>query len=144
MVVSMGLIMLRMRCAEARQRQLANTDVLTGLCTRRFLETRLALVSVRANRPGVALALLLVDVDHFKSINDRFGHPAGDRALAEVARRLRAVARSADVVARYGGEEFALLITHVGQDDLFVIGERLRVAVGARPVSSSTPPPRCR
>lgn len=135
MVISTALIMIRMRYAEVRQRRLANTDVLTGLCTRRFLETRMALASVRAGQPGATLALLLIDVDHFKSVNDRFGHPAGDRALAEVARRLREVARSADVVARYGGEEFALLTAHLGQDDLYVLGERLRLAVAASPVT---------
>ncbi|WP_232303723.1 GGDEF domain-containing protein [Pseudofrankia sp. DC12] len=135
MVISTALIMIRMRYAEVSQRRLANTDVLTGLCTRRFLETRLALASVRASRPGATLALLLIDVDHFKSVNDRFGHPAGDRALTEVARRLRAVARSADVVARYGGEEFALLTTYLDQDDLYVLGERLRLAVAASPVA---------
>jgi diguanylate cyclase (GGDEF)-like protein len=135
MVISTALIMIRMRYAEVSQRRLANTDVLTGLCTRRFLETRLALASVRAGRPGATLALLLIDVDHFKAVNDRFGHPAGDRALTEVARRLREVARSADVVARYGGEEFALLTTYLGQDDLYVLGERLRLAVAASPVA---------
>ncbi|ADP78599.1 GGDEF domain-containing protein [Pseudofrankia inefficax] len=135
MVISTALIMIRMRYAEVSQRRLANTDVLTGLCTRRFLETRLALASVRASQPGATLALLLIDVDHFKAVNDRFGHPAGDRALAEVARRLREVARSADVVARYGGEEFALLTTYLGQDDLYVLGERLRLAVAASPVA---------
>ena len=134
-VVSVALIMVRMRYAEVRQRQLANTDPLTGLCTRRFLETRLALAAVRAGQPGATIAVLLVDVDHFKSINDRFGHPAGDRALAEVARRLRAVARSADVLARYGGEEFALLTSGAGHEDLRVLGERLRIAVAASPVA---------
>ncbi|OHV32623.1 hypothetical protein BCD49_29310 [Pseudofrankia sp. EUN1h] len=134
MAVSTALIMIRMRCAEAQQRRLANTDVLTGLCTRRFLETRLALATARAAPRGWALALLLVDIDHFKSINDRYGHPAGDRALAEVALRLRTAAQSRDVVARYGGEEFALLATGVGQDDLRALGELLRATVAATPV----------
>ncbi|MDT3443695.1 MULTISPECIES: diguanylate cyclase [unclassified Pseudofrankia] len=134
MAVATGLIMIRMRYAEVQQRRLANTDVLTGLCTRRFLETRLALATARAAPRGWALALFLVDIDHFKSINDRYGHPAGDRALAEVALRLRAVAQSRDVVARYGGEEFALLATGVGQDDLRALGELLRATVAATPV----------
>ncbi|WP_238430823.1 GGDEF domain-containing protein [Frankia nepalensis] len=134
MVVTMALIMARMRHAEVRQRWLANTDVLTGLRTRRFLETRLVLEAARARRGDAVLALFLIDVDHFKSINDRFGHPAGDRALTEIARRLRAAARSGDVVARYGGEEFALLAARTGQDDLRAVGERLRATVAAAPV----------
>lgn len=138
--VTMTLIVLRLRQAESRQRQLAVTDALTGLYTRRFLETQLPLVAARSARAGRAcrgspgLALLLVDVDHFKSINDRYGHPAGDRALAEVAGRLRAAARSGDVVARYGGEEFALLAPGVGREELRAFGERLRAAVSADPV----------
>jgi len=134
MALSTALIMLRLRCAEVYQRRLANTDVLTGLCTRRFLETRLALATARLVPSGCGLALLLVDIDHFKSINDRYGHPTGDRALAEVALRLRAVARSDDVVARYGGEEFALLTTGVAQDELRALGERLRATIAATPV----------
>jgi len=135
MAVSTGLIMIRMRCAESAQRRLADTDVLTGLYTRRFLETRLALATGRAGPCRWAVALFLVDVDRFKSINDRHGHPAGDRALAEVARRLRAAAQSRDIVARYGGEEFALLVTGVRPEDLRALGELLRAMVAAAPVT---------
>jgi diguanylate cyclase (GGDEF)-like protein len=130
-VVSTALIMLRMRQAEVRQRRLANTDVLTSLFTRRYLDRQLALA---ATRPAGVMALLLVDVDRFKSVNDRYGHPAGDRVLAEVARRLRDAARSGDIVARYGGEEFALVLTRVEQEDLRAVGERMRASVAAEPV----------
>ena len=94
----------------ADQRQLATTDVLTGLRTRRFFGTQLPNEIARARRVGTSLAVLIVDVDHFKSINDRYGHPAGDRVLVEVARRLRQSVRHADFIARYGGEEFALVL----------------------------------
>jgi diguanylate cyclase (GGDEF)-like protein len=157
MAISTALIMVRMRYTERLQRLLANTDVLTGLYTRRYLDLQLALAVTRPANPGPApdrrspgrlparrsrggrpaaatVALFLVDVDHFKAINDCYGHPAGDRALAEIARRLRAAARSGGVVARYGGEEFALLVARAQPDELGAVGERLRASVAARPV----------
>jgi diguanylate cyclase (GGDEF)-like protein len=110
----------------ADQRQLAITDVLTGLRTRRFFGAQLPLEIAKARRSGVKLAVLIVDIDHFKSINDRYGHPAGDRVLVEVARRLRESVRPSDVLARYGGEEFALVVPSVSAEELATIGERLR------------------
>jgi two-component system, cell cycle response regulator len=78
--------------------------------------------------------VLIVDVDHFKSINDRYGHPAGDRVLVEVARRLRDAVRHADFIARYGGEEFALVVPGVSPQELASIGERLRTQVACSPI----------
>jgi diguanylate cyclase (GGDEF)-like protein len=110
----------------ADQRKLAITDVLTGLRTRRFFGAQLPLEIARARRTGAELAVLIVDIDNFKSINDRYGHPAGDRVLVEVARRLRESVRPSDVLARYGGEEFALVVSNAGVEELAAIGERLR------------------
>jgi two-component system, cell cycle response regulator len=116
------------------QRHLATTDVLTGLRTRRFFGAQLPLEITKAHRAGSSLAVLIVDVDHFKSINDRYGHPAGDRVLVEVARRLRDAVRHADFIARYGGEEFALVVPGVSPQELASIGERLRTQVACSPI----------
>lgn len=118
----------------ADQRRLAITDVLTGLRTRRFFGARLPFELTKARRGGTSLAVLIVDVDHFKSINDKYGHPAGDRVLIEVARRLRESVRHADFIARYGGEEFALVVPEVGPQELASIGERLRTQVASSPI----------
>ena len=107
------LTILRMTGLVADQRRLATTDGLTGLRTRRFLEHRLRLELARSRRSGVPLGLFLVDVDHFKLVNDRHGHPAGDVVLVEIGRRLRR-AGGAGVLARFGGEEFALLVPGTG------------------------------
>lgn len=118
----------------AEQRRLAITDVLTGLRTRRFFSARLPLEIARARRVGTSLAVLIVDVDRFKSINDRYGHPAGDEVLIEVARRLRESVRQADFLARYGGEEFALVVPDASPQELAGIGERLRTHVASNPI----------
>ncbi|HEX3647090.1 MAG TPA: diguanylate cyclase [Pseudonocardiaceae bacterium] len=118
----------------ADQRHLACTDVLTGLRTRRFFGNQLPFELTKARRAGTSLAVLIVDVDHFKLINDRYGHPAGDQVLVEVAHRLRESVRRADFIARYGGEEFALVVPGVGPQELAGIGERLRTEVAAQPI----------
>ncbi|HEX5406451.1 MAG TPA: diguanylate cyclase [Pseudonocardiaceae bacterium] len=121
----------------ADQRRLATTDVLTGLRTRRFFGAQLPFELAKARRAGSSLAVLIVDVDHFKSINDRYGHPAGDRVLIEVAHRLREAVRHADFIARYGGEEFALVVPEISPQELASIGERLRTKVAASPIQVS-------
>ncbi|MCX2730050.1 diguanylate cyclase [Saccharopolyspora sp. NFXS83] len=118
----------------SEQRRLAVTDSLTGLHTRRYFEMELPKALARASRARTRLAVFIVDVDHFKSINDRYGHPVGDRVLVEISKRLREVVREGDVLARYGGEEFALLSTDVADEDVPAIAERLRMAVAREPV----------
>lgn len=120
-----SLIFVRMWGLVSEQRRLAITDGLTGLRTRRFLDEQLGLELARSRRSGMSVALYIIDVDHFKSVNDRFGHPAGDRVLREIADRLRGVTRPGDVLARYGGEEFALVAPNTGPGDLYKVGERL-------------------
>ncbi|HEY1325023.1 MAG TPA: GGDEF domain-containing protein, partial [Streptosporangiaceae bacterium] len=119
----------------ADQRRLAITDGLTGLHTRRFFEAQLPLETERARRSDGSLAVFIADVDRFKSINDRYGHPAGDRALIEIANRLRCASRAGDVLARYGGEEFALLVPEAGPTELPSIAQRLRDSVASSPVA---------
>lgn len=131
------LVIARMAGLVADQRRLAVTDALTGLYTRRFVESRLPAEISRAEHNDAPLAVFIVDVDHFKSINDRFGHPAGDRALCTIASRLRDVTRPGDVLARYGGEEFAMLAPDVTAADLPRMAERLRRCVGDAPITLS-------
>ncbi|MFI7600261.1 diguanylate cyclase [Actinoplanes sp. NPDC049681] len=128
------LVLIRMAGLIAAQRRLAITDALTGLYTRRFLSEQLRVEIDRSSRHGGSFALLLIDVDHFKRVNDTYGHPAGDQVLVEVARRLRSTCRGSDVVARFGGEEFAVLAAATGHEDLGVLAERIRERMNEAPV----------
>jgi two-component system, cell cycle response regulator len=109
-------------------------DVLTGWHNRRYLESRLLEELNRARREQGALACLMLDVDHFKQINDRHGHLVGDRVLYELAQRIGAEVRSSDVAARYGGEEFALLLPGAGTEEARQLAERVRLSVASRPI----------
>jgi diguanylate cyclase (GGDEF)-like protein len=131
------LAIIRLAALVADQRKLAITDGLTGLHTRRFFEAQLPLEVQRSRRSGAPLAVIIVDIDRFKSINDQYGHPAGDAALVEVAFRLRTAARAGDVLARYGGEEFALLLPGASPEDLAGIAQRLREQVASSPIPVS-------
>jgi diguanylate cyclase (GGDEF)-like protein len=128
------LTIARLAVLVAQQRWIAITDVLTGLRTRRYFESRLISEVANARRSRTPLAVLIADVDHFKSINDTFGHPGGDRVLVEIASRLRHGIRQEDVLSRYGGEEFAVLVRGAAADDPLVIAERLRRRVSGSPV----------
>ena len=116
------------------QRRAAVTDGLTGLYNRRFFEATLALEAEQAARSGRDLGLLVLDIDHFKRINDAHGHQAGDRVLRELAARLVASSRGGDVIARYGGEEFVVLLRHTSVEAVPETAERLRRAVGDIPM----------
>ncbi|WKB52198.1 bifunctional diguanylate cyclase/phosphodiesterase [Eleftheria terrae] len=100
------------RQIEERMRHMAHHDALTGLPNRALLEARLGASIVRARREQGQLALLFIDLDRFKNINDSLGHHVGDRVLCEVAQRLRAAVRATDTVARMGGDEFVVLLPH--------------------------------
>jgi len=99
--------------AEALVRQQAYFDPLTGLPNRRMLRDRIKQEIKRNRRDGRKMAVLFIDLDHFKEVNDTMGHDAGDSLLMEAARRLRACVREHDTVARMGGDEFTLLITEL-------------------------------
>ena len=103
---------------------LAGHDILTGLANRRVLQSALERALARAHR-DVPSILLHIDVDHFRAINDRMGHPAGDAALISVARLLVAGVRTTDVVARLGGDEFAVLLEMIGTEEAVAIAQRL-------------------
>ena len=104
-------------------------DGLTGLHNRRYFDERLRSELTFANRHLATLALLLVDVDHFKRINDERGHQTGDTALREIARRLASAMRVEDVVARFGGEEFAILCRSTGEEEAIALADRLRAII---------------
>src|SRR5690606_15651270 len=101
---------LRMRHLVRMLGQLAHVDGLTGLWNRMHFDRRLSQCVNAARRHRTPLTLVMADVDHFKSINDRFGHPFGDQVLATAAQLLRSLARESDIVCRYGGEEFAIIL----------------------------------
>jgi diguanylate cyclase (GGDEF)-like protein len=107
------------------------TDVLTGWHNRRYLQTRLHEELARCRRERSALTCLMIDVDHFKKINDRHGHLAGDEVLRQLARCVDAEVRGSDVSARYGGEEFVILLPGTGIEAGRVLAERIRVAVAS-------------
>ncbi len=112
----------------------ANTDSHTGLFNFRFLIEHLRREAASAVRHGAPLAVLMVDIDHFKSVNDRYGHPGGDCALASVATTIANSIREADVAARYGGEEFALVMPHTDHEQALVVAEKIRAAIAAQPI----------
>ncbi len=129
------LIALAIANAESRQRLIdqAGTDPLTGLANHRVFHERLRADFDRAARHGQALSLVLLDLDHFKRINDSHGHPVGDRVLVEVARRLGALARSVDTLARVGGEEFVWLLPETDAAAARTAAERARLAIVGTP-----------
>jgi two-component system cell cycle response regulator len=110
------------------------TDFLTGFYNRRYLEARLREELARAQRLGQTLAILMIDVDHFKEVNDRYGHLAGDAVLREVARRIGTQMRTSDAGARFGGDEFALLLQQGGVADGERVAQRILNAVRAQPI----------
>jgi len=114
------------------------TDELTGLPNRRSFERALGREIERSRRAGTPLAVGLLDIDHFKGLNDRFGHPMGDRVLVQVARRLSAAFRDTDLVCRWGGEEFAVVLVGLAEGtsaEALTAMERARAMVNAKPLA---------
>ena len=118
----------------AALRQLATRDQLTGLLNRREFDRIMAEEAERSRRFGHPLALVMVDIDHFKAVNDTHGHLAGDAVLREVAKTLTAQLRTVDRVARIGGEEFALVLVQTGRSAATEVAQRVVKAVAASPV----------
>ena len=119
--------------------ELAVVDALTGLNNRRFLESHLASALDRAAHVGHPLSLMLVDVDHFKSVNDTYGHDVGDEVLRTLAQRIRRVVRSADLVCRLGGEEFVIAMSDTPLSVAARIAERVRASVQSSPFKIGAP-----
>jgi two-component system cell cycle response regulator len=111
------------------------TDVLTGWNNRRYLSVRLVEELARARRDGTHLVCLMLDIDHFKQVNDNWGHAAGDAVLRELAQRVDSQVRASDVAARYGGEEFVILLPNTEVEAAARLAERVRQAIAASPIT---------
>jgi two-component system cell cycle response regulator len=130
----------RLRETYRRSLSLALTDSLTGLYNRRYMSAHLEGLMARAAAGSAGPALLLLDLDRFKSINDTHGHPVGDAVLCEVSRRMNRHLRAFDLVARYGGEEFVVVMPETSFAVAAAVAERLRCAIAEEPVNSAEVP----
>jgi two-component system, cell cycle response regulator len=108
---------------------MANTDILTGLPNRRYALARLEQEWDAAQRYNRSLSVLMLDLDHFKSVNDTLGHDAGDIVLAHAAKLIKATARTSDVACRLGGEEFLVIATNTDGATAILLAERIRSAI---------------
>ncbi len=120
--------------AVAKLQEYADRDGLTGIANRRYFEGRLRDEFTRWQRYGGDLSILLFDLDHFKRINDQFGHVVGDAVLRVMAQRVAGVVRKQDTFGRFGGEEFALLLPCTTLADAMRVAEKIRHTIGATPV----------
>jgi diguanylate cyclase (GGDEF)-like protein len=115
--------------ANAKIIELSRTDPLTGLANRRYFDERIQQALSLAHRQAQPLTVVMTDIDHFKSVNDRFGHDVGDRVLKGYARLMTEMTRAEDLVARWGGEEFILLLPMTGVRQAREVTERIRIAL---------------
>lgn len=122
-------VMVRLKADEDEMRRISVTDELTGLYNRRFLRKRLDEEMSRARRAQQALSLVMLDIDHFKQINDEHGHSVGDEVLVAISQVLQNGLRQGDVVGRWGGEEFMALLPGSHAEGANISAERLRLAV---------------
>ena len=120
-----------------RQRSLSRRESLTGCFNRRAFYELFPREVERARRLGHGVAIVFLDIDHFKRINDRHGHETGDRVLQQLSARLRGIIRETDLLFRWGGEEFVVLLPHTGPGEAPLLGERIRQAVAERPFAGS-------
>jgi diguanylate cyclase (GGDEF)-like protein len=114
--------------------ELSTTDALTGIDNRRSFDDRLAMEMARTQRYDVPCALVMIDLDRFKAVNDRHGHQAGDGVLRHVAALLEAEKRAGDMIARYGGEELAAILPHTAAADAAAWAERVRARLEGEPI----------
>ncbi len=119
--------------------RLATTDSLTGAWNRRYFEQAAALEIARTDRYGGPLALLMLDIDHFKLLNDTHGHPVGDKVLVELSQRVRPRLRATDLLARWGGEEFVVLLPHCGREAAVKLAKNLCHLIASEPFPPAGP-----
>ncbi len=143
LIILLGSRLLRSRVRLSRLNdelyRLARVDSLTGLRNRRDIEERLFAELSAARRHGSSLAVLLIDIDHFKQVNDRQGHQAGDAVLSMIAQTFRSTLRAEDSVGRWGGEEFLAVVPDTDADGVLAIAERLRAQVAKSGSGSADP-----
>jgi two-component system cell cycle response regulator len=120
---------LRHRLAESVE--LSVTDALTGLHNRRYMEGHLRTLVAEAARTGRPLSMLVADIDHFKAVNDTYGHDAGDAVLKEFSVRIKRNTRGVDLACRLGGEEFVIIMPDTDIERAYQVGERLRAGIAA-------------
>lgn len=125
--LSLQTVVALLRLSLLEQENIA--DPLTGVYNRRHLDRRLNEEVARARRHGLPLTLLMLDIDHFKQVNDRYGHPAGDQVLVQFAALIKLQLREPDIVARYGGEEFLVIAPQTSRPDALNLAERLRARI---------------
>jgi two-component system cell cycle response regulator len=113
--------------------EMAVTDALTGLYNRRYMESQTSVLVEHAANRGKTLSVVVLDVDHFKAVNDTHGHDVGDRVLQELAARLRACVRNIDLICRMGGEEFVVVLPDAGMEIALKVAERIRRIMSAKP-----------
>jgi diguanylate cyclase (GGDEF)-like protein len=135
-VLTLSLALLMFRGKEIELQQLAHRDSMTGLHNRRALFEQAPREEARCERYGTPLSLVMFDIDHFKTVNDRFGHAAGDEVICEAAARVACALRDVDAAFRLGGEEFIVLLPCTDIDAAVAVAERLRLAVQAMPMPS--------
>ena len=128
---ALGVENVGLRGREAQIVETSLTDTLTGVGNRRRLDQALVTEFARSTRNGSPLSALMADIDHFKGINDRHGHAAGDRVLARFGELLRLQTRPTDIVARFGGEEFVVLMPHTSLVQATLVAERIRKALAS-------------
>ncbi|TZF90745.1 GGDEF domain-containing protein [Cognatilysobacter lacus] len=134
-VLTVGLALLMFRDRELELRRLVHRDPLTGLFNRRSLFEHAAREQARCERYGAPLSLIMLDIDAFKSVNDTYGHGAGDDVICETAARVALGLRDVDAAFRLGGEEFLILLPSTGLDDAVAVAERLRQSVSDTPMA---------
>ena len=117
----------------AKVTELSLRDPLTGIRNRRYFDLFLNNEINRSNRLGTGMAIIMLDIDHFKNYNDTYGHPAGDKVIQSVAACMREERRAADVIARIGGEEFALILPETRVAGALIVAEKIREAIQASP-----------
>lgn len=129
----------RLRSSYETSLSMALTDSLTGLYNRRYLEVHLQKLLHKNQQSNKPLAILMVDIDNFKSVNDTYGHAVGDQILKVFAERLKDGLRSFDLVARMGGEEFVVILPDVSHDLAYIVAERLRSSIADTPIPCAAP-----
>lgn len=133
MMFSLGLVLLSKERSESKLHHMALRDALTGMLNRRAILERLSAELERARRAGSSLAIAMIDIDHFKQINDRYGHLAGDEVLCHCVRHLSQRLRASDSIGRYGGEEFLLLLPDTTAENAMAVVDELRRSMAETP-----------
>ncbi|BDB19230.1 diguanylate cyclase (GGDEF)-like protein [Pseudomonas sp. BIGb0381] len=133
MMISLGLVLLAKERSEALLQHMALRDVLTGILNRRAILDQFSTELERARRDGSSLAVAMVDIDHFKHINDRYGHLAGDEVIRHCANHLTLRIRHSDSIGRYGGEEFLILLPSTNTEGAVAVLDELRASLAESP-----------